>query len=1032
MTNFLKQNKLVIVILAIFLGVYGFYSLMTITKEVTPNISIPFYSVVVTYPGADAQTIEEQVTNKLEQRFKSITFLKKITSTTSYNFSVITLEFLAQKKDSDAINDLKSAVDQIYSSLPSDVKYPTIKKIDINDYPAYVFSVASKNSLETLYPIIKPLEDQIKGIKGVSEVSIIGKPSQIIKIDFSFDKLAELNLDIGYIISQLRSSFIKLPADKKQIQGSLYSFEIATYQDDIQSIIQQIKDYEILYLQSKNIKISDIAKVTFTYKGSQKKSFLYYDKDTVSALSFQVSKVPGYDINNFTIQLKELIKEYSNQHPDLKVIEIQSSEKSIKKIYNLFFENFFQTGFLVFLIILVFLGFRSSIIIVSSFILVYLINFRVFQVTGNSFNNIISFGLILILGIMVDNLIVISQGITSSYNENGNIRKAIASSLKNYARPVVFGTLTTIVIFLPMYFGLSGIVGEFMKPFPFVVSTNLAISLVISLIVLPVLFGYFLGKSKIKEAKTIGFLTMLGQKMGRFFHKTNQKKRGSRLTMIVFWFMFLFSFVLIGIGLIKIDFLGDSDSENIWINIKYVAGISTSENQEYTSTLLKDISTHLDQKYGNIIEYIEINLGTLGLQQGIKDPNNIANFSIKLVSEDDRNIKSYKMNEEIQEYLKTQIKPKYNFLQDISSLTLQGGPGGGSKPIGFYLIGDDYNQIGKYIAHIMPLISNIKGVYNLESSLEYTNGRFKYVLDSNKLKQLNTSALSIVTMFAGIKNGEYEPNGILIKDFNEFGNDPISLIGFVDYQGEIDNQKIGNIYLDQIIQKKYFQPELISIDKINGSKAILIQSDKTSDTALGDVTAQINQIIKENPLPQGVRYEASADIQEQQAVGQDLGRSMLIGLFLMYLVLIIQFKNIKYPTIIISSIFLSIAGAIFILAITGMTFSFPAQIGIFGVLGVGVNQMIILIEEFKEFYEKQGESKIPSLQKSIALRFVPIFLTNFTTILGLTILAIKDELFGSMAVAFIGGLLFSFFLTMLYVPSLLRLSSKNYYGNLEK
>jgi hydrophobic/amphiphilic exporter-1 (mainly G- bacteria), HAE1 family len=100
---------------------------------------------------------------------------------------------------------------------------------------------------------------------------------------------------------------------------------------------------------------------------------------------------------------------------------------------------------------------------------------------------------------------------------------------------------------------------------------------------------------------------------------------------------------------------------------------------------------------------------------------------------------------------------------------------------------------------------------------------------------------------------------------------------------------------------------LISIDKINGSKAVLIQADKTSDTALGDVTTQINQIIKQHPLPKGVRYEASADIQEQQAVGQDLGKSMLIGLLLMYLVLILQFKNIKYPTIIISSIFLSIA-----------------------------------------------------------------------------------------------------------------------------
>lgn len=481
------------------------------------------------------------------------------------------------------------------------------------------------------------------------------------------------------------------------------------------------------------------------------------------------------------------------------------------------------------------------------------------------------------------------------------------------------------------------------------------------------------------------------------------------------------------VGLIKIDFLWNSDSENVWINIKYQAWISTIQNQEYTSILLKEISSHLNQKYPNVIEYVEINIGTLWLQQWQKDPNNLANFSIKLVVEDERDIKSYKMNEEIQDYLQTQIKPKYNFLQDISSLTLQWWPWWWSKPIGFYLIWDDYNQIWKYISHIMPLISQIPWVYNLESSLEYTNGRFKYVLDSNKLKQLNTSALSIVTMFAGIKNWDYEPNWIFIKDFNEFGNDPISLIAFVDYHWEIDNQKIWNIYLDQIISQKYFQSELISIDKINWSKAVLISADKESDIALWDVTAQINQIIKDNPLPTWVRYEASADIQEQEAVWQDLGRSMLIWLFLMYLVLIIQFKNIKYPTIIISSIFLSVAWAIYILAITGMTFSFPAQIWIFWVLWVWVNQMIILIEEFKEFYENQWLDKLTSLKKSIELRFVPIFLTNVTTILWLITLAVKDELFGSMAVAFMWWLLFSLLLTILYVPAFLRLSSREYY-----
>ncbi|MFZ2718692.1 MAG: efflux RND transporter permease subunit, partial [Candidatus Absconditicoccaceae bacterium] len=658
MINFLKKNKLVIIILTTFLGLYGFYSLMTITKEVTPSVNIPYYNIVVTYPGADSKTIEEQVTSKLEQKFKAINFLKKITSTTSYNFAVITLEFMTQKNNNDAINDIKSAIDQIYATLPSDVKYPSVKKVDISDSPMYVFSVASKNSLETLYPRISPLEDNIKSVKGVSDVSIIGKPQKTIKINFDFAKIAENNLDIGMIIGQLRSSFLKLPTDKKQIQNTLYSFEISTYENDIQKIIQQVKDFEIFNIGGKTLRVSDIATVKFGYKGSQQKSFLFFSGDTVNAISFQVKKVPGYDVNDVTLNLKNKIQEYSKQNPDLQVIEIQSSEESIKKIYNLFFENFLETGLLVLLVILVFLGFRPSLLIVFSFVLVYLINFLVFKASGSSFNNIVSFGLILILGIMIDNLIVVTQGIIVGYRETGNMWGAIEFSLKNYSRPIIFGTLTTIAIFLPMYFGLTGIIGEFMKPFPFTVTTNLSISLIVSLVILPVLFATFLSKTKLKEVQSMVFLEHLGKRMGNFFFKSNQKKSGSVGLMSIFWVLFVFAFILMGLGVIKIDFLGNSDSENIWINMQYTPGISTMQNQEYTNTITQEVGSYVNQKYGKTIEYIEVSIGSLGLQQGQKDPSNIASLSIKLVPFKDRNIKSYVMNEQLQSYVKT-IKPKY-------------------------------------------------------------------------------------------------------------------------------------------------------------------------------------------------------------------------------------------------------------------------------------------------------------------------------------------------------------------------------------
>jgi len=180
-------------------------------------------------------------------------------------------------------------------------------------------------------------------------------------------------------------------------------------------------------------------------------------------------------------------------------------------------------------------------------------------------------------------------------------------------------------------------------------------------------------------------------------------------------------------------------------------------------------------------------------------------------------------------------------------------------------------------------------------------------------------------------------------------------------------------------------------------------------------------------MPAGIAYSTWWSAQDLAQSMSDLETAMLIGLILMILILVIQFNNFKYAIVIVSSVFLSIGWTLVILAITWYDMTFPAMIGIFGVMGVWVNQALIHIEDFKYFYKVQKLSVVDSFQQSIAERFIPIFLTKATTIIGLIILAFKDALFGSMAVAFIGWLIVSFFITLLYIPSLMNLVNKEYY-----
>jgi multidrug efflux pump subunit AcrB len=177
---------------------------MSIPKEATPSVNIPYYIVSVVYPGADPATIEEQAVNKLEQRFKSISLIKKVTSTSASNMGIISLEFYPTKSDINATNDIKAAIDQVYPTLPSDVKVPSLKKVDISDTPIYTFSVAAHYPPAVIYDKVRALEDKIKSVPGVGEVTVIGKPIQEIKINFDADKIAALDLDISMIVGMLK------------------------------------------------------------------------------------------------------------------------------------------------------------------------------------------------------------------------------------------------------------------------------------------------------------------------------------------------------------------------------------------------------------------------------------------------------------------------------------------------------------------------------------------------------------------------------------------------------------------------------------------------------------------------------------------------------------------------------------------------------------------------------------------------------------------------------------------------------------
>ncbi len=1037
MVKFLRNNKVAILVFTVFVAVYGAMSIFTIPKESQPSINIPYYYVSFTYLGADPASIEEQVVVPLEQKLKSISAVKHISASCYYNFGTIMIEFDPSKSDVDATNDIKSVIDQVYPTLPSDVKYPIFKKIDINDSPVYSFSVAWDMPTQVMYQKLKALEDQLNSVPGVSDITVIGKPIQEVKITFDADTLALLELDFSMAVNQLKSAFVKFPVDKKDVAGQLYSFEITNYAADLTWLLEQLKNYDLLNIAWKSLKLRDVATVYIGYAASDKKSFSIVDLSggiTQNALSFQIKKSPWYSIDAFIDELKAVVTAYATTAPDLKFIETLSEKESIQKTYGLFIENFRETALLVFCIILLFLWWKSSWLIMISFLIVYLGNFIYLKAIGYSFNNIVSFALILVLWIMIDNLIVITQWIVVWLQKfAGNIWQAIQDSIKNYGKAIFFWTLTTIVIFIPLYFWLTGIIGEYIRSMPVTIISNLAISLVVTMFILPVLALFFFRSGvEYRPSASLSFLERTGVKFADRYHRKNQSRWWSRGIIFMFLVFFVWALSLIPLGIVKFTFMGNIDSNNVWMNISYPPGISLETNQEYTSKIAKATLKYFQTAIPDVVEDITIDLGQwYSLQWWGGVGSNVSSFTIRLISSEERDITSYQIVEQMQQQLLAALKTKYAFISDISSFTIQAW-GWWGKPVAFNIVGDDYQQINEYVQEILPEIKAIPGVFNVGISIEYTNGKIIYVLDENKAKSLWITSFSAVTPLLALKNDGYASNGVKIKEFSDFGDEALSLKAFLSSDIPVEQTKIGKVTLDQIIKEKQLQAEINAITREDGKRNIAVQADKLDSVALSDITLAIDEVIKRHPLPAWLEKTSSWDIASQEQSSTDLSKAMIIWLVLMILVLIIQFNNIKYSIVIVSSVLLSIGWTIVILALTWYDLTFPAMIWIFGVMGVWVNQALIHIEDFKHFYEQQGMSVIDSFQQSIAERFVPIFLTKAVTITWLIILAMKDELFWSMAVGFIGWLVVSFFITLLYIPSLMNLVNKEYFKKKEE
>jgi len=1020
-----------IIITIVLLGVYA---IAIMPRESDPEIKIPFAVVTTVYPGATPTDIEELVTDKIEEKIKNLDNLRVYTSNSKQGFSSIFIEFSAEADLQQSYQKLRTVVSEAAPTLPEEAMDPIVTEIRSSDMPIITYSLVSDLGLMELKEYAEIIQTKLESIKGVSKAQITGGIEREFQVIVDQKKLVNFNVSLGQIIGAIARTNFNFPLGNIEVDGFKYYVRVQGKLKDqlgLDDIVVTTRNNTPIYLR-------DVADVRDSYKEKQTESRIgSKNRTSLNTISLSVYKKTGGNILEIVDTSKEEIKklEESGRFPDsLTIEETNDNSWFIRDTLNRLGTSGIQTMVLIVLLLFAVLGLRGALITGLSVPLAFLLAFLFLLMQGNTLNSIVLFSLIISLGLMVDNSIIIMEGI-NEYRKKYNKTPFEASILSvwNFKWPIISGTMTTVAAFLPMLL-VTGIMGEFFSYIPKTISATLISSLFVALVIIPTLAARFAkkpngepAKTKVKKARKFIFkdcIEKLKEKYVIFMRGLLLSKLKRRLLIGIAWLCFIIAVAVPASGLMKIEMFSSMDTNSLLINIELPAGSALESTEEVTERAELVVSEMPELK--NFVTTLGASISWTSFEGG-KSGLHLAHILINLVPKKERDNDSMEIADE--------LRPKLQTIQG-GKVTLEemgAGPPSGA-PIDIRISGNTMDEISSSADKIVKLLESIDGVINISTNVEDSSGEFVFTVNQERASYfgLDTASISsaIRTAIYGTKASAVTVDGedidITVKYDDDKFNDisDIKDILMVTPSGqtvplkEVTDVELGNAVL--------------SIRHRNGDKVIGVTAGIGEKVKLQKVLSQFNKQRENIGLPETVTIEIGGEVEDIEKSFRELFLSMIVGIMLIIIILVLQFNSFRQPLIIIFTLPLAIIGVVLGLNILRMPFGFTAFLGIVSLGGIAVNDAIVLIDRINKNLAV-GMERVEAISEAGSARMQPIFLTSLTTIAGVFPLLFADALWRGFSVALISGLIFSTTLTLIIIPILFNaLTPKNNKNNKQK
>lgn len=994
------QFTLIMFLMAVAVGLTTFFNM---PRSEDPIIEAPQFPVVIIYPGASPEDMEELVVDPIEKVVYGLEDIKKIKTEIKDGVAVMLIEYNYEEDVTEKYQELVREINALRPDLPEEIVSIEVRKVRPSDVNILQLALVSENaSKEQLKNEAERLQEELEKINALKKVEIHGLSDQIVRINVNLDKISEMKIPVNAILGSIRSEIANIPGGT--VEAGSKSFNVKTSGNYTSA--EEIAETIIYSFLGKNIALKDVAEVRSDFDEDKHLTRL----NGYRSVFVTAAMKEGNNITAIQEQYLPVLERFESGIPEnIAFIKgFDQAEYVNRRLGGLGIDFVIAIG-LVFITLLP-LGNRASLIVMISIPLSLAIGLVILNALGFGLNQLSIVGLVVALGLLVDDSIVVVENIERWIREGHTRMESALLATKQISLSVVGCTVTLIIAFMPLVFLPEGS-GDFIRSLPMAVITSVLASMLVALTIIPFLASKILREKGHAENKVLTFVQ-------KAIHSSYAPilDRALQVPKRTLWIAFsIFGVSLLLFPVIGFSLFPPSEKPQFLVNIT----TPLQSNLKTTNEVARDVEAEI----GKIPEltnfFTNVGKGNPRIYYNEIPENERSDYAQLFVQLDPSTLPPRKL--EVVNELKKTFSNYPGAKIEVKNFE-QGPPV--VAPIEVRLVGENLDSLRRIAFEVEEVLKGVPGAIYITNPVSNLKTDIRVAIQKDKARQLGVNISdvdqTVRLAIAGLNLGSFtDPSGderkILVSTPR---TEKATLTNFDGLY--INSQQGAGIPLSQIASLK-LESSTLTIDHFNKSRTVsltaFVDQNYLADRLIADVMAKMDQV----KFPVGYSYTMGGEYETRQESFAGFETVIIVTVFLFIAVLILLFKTFKSTIIVLSVIPLGIVGALVALWITGNSLSFVAVIGLIALAGIEVKTSILLVD-FTNQLRKEGKDLDEAIREAGEVRFLPIVLTTVTAIGGLIPIAIStNPLISPLAIVLIGGLISSTLLSRIVTPVMYKL-----------